>query len=176
MVAAAVVSLVCLAASAQASVADMAGPTPARVRSSDSRIVSLLDEGAGRSETFRGLLDAIARSPGIVYVEFGYCAFGHLNGCLLPFVAASGGARYLRIVVTSDASRVNHDRLIALIGHELRHAAEVIQDERVVDVETMEALYRRIGRPIPNGTRGFETTEALLTGDAVLKELSVHRR
>ena len=40
----------------------------------------------------------------------------------------------------------------------------------------MEALYRRIGRSIPNGTRGLETTEALLARDAVLQELSVRRR
>ena len=173
---AAVLLMVCLAAPVHDATADDPPGPSTRVRSTSPAIQRLLDEGAGRSETFRGLLDAIARSAGIVYVEFGYCAFGHLNGCLLPFVAASGGARYLRIVVTSDASRVNHDRLIALIGHELRHAAEVIQDERVVDVDTMEALYRRIGRPIPNGSRGFETTEALLAGDAVLQELSGRRR
>lgn len=170
----AVVSLICLAAFTHDARADD-GPV-ARVRSSDSKILALLDEGVRRSPTFRGLVDAIARSSGIVYVEFGYCAFGHLNGCLLPFVAAAGGARYFRILVTSDPSRVNHDRLIALIGHELRHAAEVIEDERVVDVESMEAHYRRVGIPLSDGKRGYETTEARSAGDSVLAELSARRK
>ena|SRR5260221_4322211 len=63
--------------------------TPAaRVRSTDARILELLKEGVERSATFRALVDAIGRSDGIIYVEFGPCAFGHLNGCLLPFIAA----------------------------------------------------------------------------------------
>jgi hypothetical protein len=147
-----------------------------RVRSSDPRILALLEEGAGRSVTFRGLLDTVARTSGIVYVEFGHCAFGHLNGCLLPFVAGSGGVRYFRILVTSDASRVNRERLIALIGHELRHVVEAIEDEHVVDVETLTALYRRIGTPLPGAAGGFETTAALVTGDTVLAELSARRK
>lgn len=147
-----------------------------RVRSSDPGILAVLDEGAGRSGTFRGLLDTVARYSGIVYVEVGYCAFGHLNGCVLPFVAGSGGARYFRILVTSDASRVNRERLIALIGHQLRHVVEAIEDEHVVEVETLTALYRRIGTPLPGAAGGFETTAALLTGGTVLAELSVSRK
>src|SRR5262245_64753806 len=50
------------------------------------------------------------------YVEFGHCAFGHLNGCLLPYVVPTTGGRYLRILVTPDPTRVDHDRLIALIA------------------------------------------------------------
>jgi hypothetical protein len=49
----------------------------------------LLKEGAERSATFRSLVNAIDQSTGVVYVELGYCAFGRVNGCLLPFIAAS---------------------------------------------------------------------------------------
>src|SRR5689334_17788379 len=110
MVPAVALSLVCLAGPAHQAIAETEStgvpveqssdaPQSSRVRSSDSRIRALFDEGSARSPTFRKLLEAISRSNGIVYVEFGYCAFGHLNGCLLPFVAALGGARYLRVIV-----------------------------------------------------------------------------
>jgi hypothetical protein len=143
----------------------------ARVRSTDSRILELLTEGVERSATFRSLVDAIDRSDGIVYVEFGYCAFGHLNGCLLPFVASSHGDRYLRILVTPDKNRRSHDQLIALTAHELRHAVEVIQDKEVVDADTMEAMYRRIGTPLTGSRGGYETSAARASGEAVLSEL-----
>jgi hypothetical protein len=73
-----------------------------RVRSTDATILDLLKEGNDRSATFHTLTAAIGRSNGIVYIEFGYCTFGRVNGCLLPFIAASHGDRYLRILVTPD--------------------------------------------------------------------------
>jgi hypothetical protein len=144
---------------------------PTRVRSTNATILDLLGEGGERSATFRRLSDAIAHSDGIVYIEFGYCAFGHLNGCLLPFLASSHGNRYLRIIVTPDKNRQSHDQLLALIAHELQHALEVIEHAEVVDVATMEALYRRIGRPETGGMTGYETSAARAAGDAVLSEL-----
>jgi hypothetical protein len=142
----------------------------ARVRSTDSVLLGLLREGAARSVTFRALVDAIDHSRGIVYVEFGYCAFGHLNGCLPPFIASSHGDRYLRVIVTPDKNRRSHDQLLAIIAHELRHALEVIEHEEVVDAATMEALYRKIGTPL-TGRSGYETSAARAAGDTVLSEL-----
>jgi hypothetical protein len=126
----------------------------------------------GRSATFRALIDAVDRSTGIVYVEFGYCAFGHLNGCLLSFVAASHGDRYVRILVTPDKNRRSHDQLLALVAHELRHALEVIEHQDVVDARTMEALFQRIGTPLADRLSGYETSAARAAGDAVLSELA----
>jgi hypothetical protein len=156
-----------------ASGADAAKPA-ARVRSTDSRILELIKEGVERSATFCSLVDAIDHSDGIIYVEFGHCAFGHLNACLLPFIAAAHGDRYLRILVTPDRNRRSHDQLLALIAHELRHALEVIADRDVVDLATMEAMYRRIGMPVA-GMTGYETSAARAAGDAVLSELSANR-
>jgi hypothetical protein len=133
-------------------------------------MLDLLKEGRERSETFRTLLAAIDHSNGIVYVEFGYCAFGHLDGCLLPFIASTHGDRYVRVIVTPEKSRLSHDQLLALIGHELRHALEVLEHPEVVDVPTMEHMYRSIGTPIA-GQRGFETSAARSTGNTVLTEL-----
>lgn len=147
-----------------------------RVRSTNATILALLKEGGERSVTFRSLVEAIDHSSGIVYVEFGYCAFGHLNGCVLPFIAVSRGDRYLRIVVTPDKNRRSHDQLLALVAHELRHTMEVIAHPEVVDVATMEALYRRIGTPETGGMTGYETSAARAAGDAVLTELSAKFR
>jgi hypothetical protein len=134
-------------------------------------MLQLFAEGGERSATFRDLVDTIDQSTGIVYVEFGYCAFGHLNGCLLPFVASLHSDRYLRVLVSPDTHRRSHDQLIALVAHELRHVVEVIQHEEVVDVDSMEAMFRKIGTPLAGSSRGYETSAARAAGDAVLLEL-----
>jgi len=144
-----------------------------RVRSTDTRVLDLLRGGADRSATFRALIDTIGRSNGIVYIEFGYCAFGHLDGCLMPFLAPAHGDRYLRIVVTNDKNRRTHDQLLGLIAHEMRHALEVLDHEEVVDVATMEAMYRKIGVPLTGGLTGYETSAARAAERDVLAELSV---
>jgi hypothetical protein len=145
------------------------------VRSTDTAILELLQEGRERSTTFRALTDQIDHSNGIVYAEFGYCAFGHLNGCLVPFIASTQNDRYLRVFVTPDKNRASRDQLLALIGHELRHALEVFEHPEVVDVVTMEAMYRKIGTPIAGSGRGYETSAARAAGDAILSELTAKR-
>ena len=146
----------------------------ARVRSTDATILELLREGTERSATFRSLIDAINHVIGFVYVEFGICAFGHVDGCLLPFIAATQGDRYLRVIVTFDTHRREHDRLLALIAHELQHAIEVLEHPEVVDLPTMDAMYRRIGRALPGAT-GYETAAARAVEGTVLSELSQRR-
>jgi len=163
--------LVCCACFASPATAfDAAG-----VRSTSAEALALIKEGADRSPSFSGLLERISESSGIVYVEFGYCALGHLNGCLLPFVVPSTGGRYLRILVTPDRTRESHDRLIALIAHELQHALEVLAHPEVVDVDSMLEMYSRIGVPLA-GRKGYETSAAHAVQDAVLSELHVNRQ
>ena len=150
---------------------DAATDVPAHVRSTDSEMLQLIKEGTERSVTFRALVDDINHSDGIVYVERGICAFGRLNGCVLPFIAATQGNRYIRILVTSDMHRVSHDQVLALIAHELQHAREVIEHADVIDVATMEEMYRRIGTPLTGHRSGYETSEARAAGDTVMGEL-----
>jgi hypothetical protein len=164
--------ILCSAASeASASAADAP-----RVRSSDTAILALLHEGADRSATFSTLVDRVEHSNGIVYVEFGYCAFGHLNACVLPLIASPHGDRYLRIIVTPDKTRRSHDQLLALIAHELRHALEVFDDADVVDAASMNAMYKRIGTPETDGLKGYETSAARAAGDHTLNELLTGRK
>jgi len=148
-----------------------AGPeSQTRVRSTDAAILNLLKEGNDRSPTFRSLVAAINQSTGIVYVEFGYCAFGHLDGCLLPYIAVADGDRYLRVIVLRDKNRRSGDRLLALIAHELQHALEVIQHPEVIDEATMDELFSQIGTPLARGRHGYETSAAHAVEDAVLSE------
>src|SRR5262249_33677373 len=140
------------------------------VRSTNDPVSTLIKEGAARSASFQRLLERVDELNGIVYVEFGHCAFGHLNGCLLPFVVPTTGVRYLRIVVTPDRTRVDHDGLIALLAHELQHALEVLTHPEVVDLDSMLALYARIGRPL-SGRSGYETSESDTVQDSVASEL-----
>jgi len=90
-----------------------------------------------RSTTFRGLVDGIGRTDALVYVEAGVCAFGHLDACLLPYTASPPAARYLRIVLTQPVPTGCRNRVIALIGHDLRHALEVAERPDVIDVPSM---------------------------------------
>ncbi len=161
---------VCVAFRAPSVVASEA----AGVRSTSPVVSALIAEGSTRSPLFQRLVDRVSEAHGIVYVEFGHCAFGHLNGCLLPFVVASTGGRYLRIVVTPDKTRVDHDGLIALLAHELQHALEVLAHPEVVDLDSMLAMYARIGRPL-NGRSGYETSEAHVVQDGVASELRTDR-
>jgi hypothetical protein len=135
-------------------------------------MLQLIKEGSERSATFRTLVDRIDHSDGIVYVEPGICAFGRVNACVLLFMTTTQRNRYVRILVTPDTHRVSHDQVLALIAHELQHAREVIEHASVIDVRTMEEMYRRIGTPLTGHQRGYETSDARAAGDTVLSELS----
>ena len=117
---------------------DAIRPRILRVRGADQRARSLLQEGASRSGTFRGLLEALDRSDVIVYLETGPL---DRPGALL-FVS-SGGARFLRILVR--ASGRPDDEVIAWIGHELQHAVEISATPDVKDDNGVLRLFRRIG-------------------------------
>ena len=148
---------------------------PSAIRSSDRALNDLLADGYARSATFQGLVDAISMTNTLVYVEAGICAFGHLRACLLPFMATTDKARYLRIVLTRPLDAAKKDRLIALIGHELQHALEVAERPEVIDVTSMIAMSRRIGFPL-KGRAGYETSAARAAGTAIFEELQKSNR
>ena len=148
--------------------------THTAVRSTDRMVTELVGEGYARSATFRRLVDGISATNALVYVEPGSCAYGHLNACLVAFIAATSRGRYLRIILTRPYL-LDRNRLIALVGHELQHALEVAERSDVVDVEGMIEMYRRIGFPMKDrfGYRqGYETSAARAAGDAVFDELT----
>jgi hypothetical protein len=112
-----------------------------RVRGSDPRIERLIAEGLRRSTTFGDLVVALNRSNVIVYIQKSMTLPSMVSGRTLLTTRAHG-QRYLRVQVRLDLPAAD---VIALIGHELRHAIEIAENPDVVDQSSMVKLYERIG-------------------------------
>lgn len=136
-----------------------------RVRSSHPTITALLTEASNRSSTFRGLVRTIESTDGIVYVEPGRCLHG-VRACLSLSITAGGGYRILRILVDLAADMA---ALMATIGHELRHALEILAEPKV---RTTEQAYMFYAREAPTNLDVFETRAAIQTGLAVQREIA----
>jgi hypothetical protein len=142
----------------------------ARVRAEDPALSALIRQAIDQSATFRGLVEAIQATDGIVYVIRGRC--GHyVRACLLLWMANAGPNRMLRVVV--DNSRQTDIETMASLGHELRHALEVLAEPSVRTGYGMLSLYKRNGA-VQGET--FETEAAIAAGDAVYNELRRRRK
>jgi len=135
-----------------------------RVRSASPRVVAVIIEAASQSKTFRGLVDQIGTTDGIVYVAEGPC--GHdVHACLLFTITMAAPHRVLWIRV--DPNEPERD-LLASIGHELQHAVEVLSNRTIKSPRAMYSLYfekcHRCGGAI-------ETYAAIRAGTAVREEL-----
>jgi hypothetical protein len=134
-----------------------------RIRTDSPVLRTLIRDASERSQTFRELAVAIDTSDGIVYVRVGSCV--RLRACLLHRVGFAGRYRVLTILVDPQRPDV---ALMGAIGHELRHAVEVLSDPAIRSDAAVLAFYRRYGVRM----RGvLETREAIDTGDAVRNEL-----
>jgi hypothetical protein len=138
-----------------------------RVRSMDRRITELLAIGVNRSPTFARIVRAVNATDVIVYLERSRDLPNTLAGRLLLLPLANGH-RYLRIQVRADLPAMD---MIALIGHELRHALEVAEQPAVRDATAMLALYQRIGYPTAGAMHTFDTEAAQVAGRRVRLEL-----
>jgi hypothetical protein len=154
-----------LAGPGRAAFAGMPDQMPSdHLRSSSAVIATLIQQATDRSHTFRGLVDTINDSDGIVYVEEGKCSHG-MRACFVN-VTMAGPNRLLWVMV--DTHGVDCD-LMGLIGHELRHTIEVLGDPHVTSFSAMYFFYTR--EVEPGGTFPFETREAKDTGEAVRAEV-----
>jgi hypothetical protein len=134
------------------------------VRTMDVRIAALIARAGEQSTTFRNLLDEIAATDGIVYVEAGRC--GRLRACLALKVTVAGPNRILWIFIDPQRSDCN---VMASIGHELWHAVEVL---RVPSIRSDPALYFfRTGERDRNPPSSMETEAAYKAGRDVRSEL-----
>jgi len=139
-----------------------------RVRTSTARIASLLSEASARSATFRELVSGIERTDGIVYVEPGQCRHG-VRACLSLSITSAGGFRMLRVLVNLATDVLE---LMATIGHELRHALEILTEPAV---RTTEQAYMFYAREAATARDVFETAAAIQAGHAVRDEISRRR-
>lgn len=136
------------------------------VRTTNGNVQRLLETGVRRSPTFASLLARLNASDVIVYIEQTTQMPQTLEGRLLlmPLV---NHQRYLRIQIARGASPTE---LVALIGHELRHAIEVAEATDVRDEDGLERLYRRIGASSA-AEHTYDTEAARATGRRVRQEL-----
>lgn len=139
-----------------------------RVRTTDSRLADLLVRGVKRSRTFGELVLALNRTDVIVYIEAASHLPNPVAGRLLLLPLANN-QRYLRIQVRQDFTP---DDLIALIGHELRHALEVAAAPGVRSQQALVELYERIGKSSSGHGHRYDTVAAQNTGRQVRSELN----
>jgi len=136
-----------------------------RVRSSTARIVDAIAVGVERSATFRGLVDTIDGTDGLVFVEEGDCGHSRVRACLLMSVTVVGANRLLRILV--DLRKAPGCELVEAIGHELQHAVEVLHERRIRNDLQVRNFFDMLGRTQPDR---FETDKAMEAGMAVSRE------
>ncbi len=140
-----------------------------RVRVLHPMLVHVLVEGERRSATFRDVRGRLEASDVIVYVEGGRTGHGMDGG--LQFVTATSSTRYLRVTMRLDLPAAG---LVALLGHELRHALEVAEHAAIRDQDSFRQFYERWGTATHRGdVVTYDTEAAVTTGLRVALELRV---
>ena len=115
------------------------------IRASDEELIALLDEGIRRSQTFKGIVDRLAKSDVILYVRPDVTAKNNAP-TRLTFLAAKGGYRYLVIRVASGRSK---EQQLATLGHEMQHAVVIADAASVVDSQSLKREFERVGKLTP---------------------------
>lgn len=135
------------------------------VRSTDIRAQEWIQAGAEGSPTFRELLIRLSDSDLIVYVQVVdriTNAFGRTF-----FVTSTATVRYLRIEVVLGG---NLTEMVALVAHELQHAAEIAGAPRVRDRQTLAQFYLGMSEnSLASGQ--YDSAEARYTEARVKREL-----
>ena len=142
-----------------------AAAAPSHIRSTSPELRALIDAGIDRSPTFHDLVQQLEASDVVVYVSFGSFSNPGIAG-KIQFIAAAGGSRYLQIVV----AHLPDPSGLAILGHELRHAAEIAATPSVVDNDSLARCYARIGFRVLPETDRFDTSSAVEYGRRVLME------
>jgi hypothetical protein len=153
------------------------GDTASAVRSSphvridDKRLQNVLTQAARASPTLQSLIARLEDSDVVAYVQYDpqprSRASGHLS-----FLSSVAGVRYviIRVAFVGKASSQ-----AAIIGHELRHAVEVVEHAAIIDVASFDREYARIGfrstSRREHAANAYETDAARRAGEQVLREL-----
>ena len=170
-------TLVLLAAFATASTLDAhASDTEtgafSHVRTAEPRLRTLIDDAIATSPTVRALVERITASDVVVFVACEPNPDARLGG-RMNFMATAGGFRYVLIRL-----KIRHGvTAMAMLAHELQHAAEVAAAPSVVAAESLAREYARIGyrKNAVQGGLAFDTKEAVAVGRRVIEELTLGR-
>ena len=143
--------------------------TVARIKTEDPEIAQAIALAIEWSDTFRRQVETIEQTDGMVWILRGRCHA--MPACLLIYLEVSGPNRMLRIHVDP---RQAGERLMESLGHELRHAVEVLG----TSARTTAAMYHFFDRQAGGYRIGgwFETNEAVAAGLAVGREVARARR
>ena len=143
--------------------------TVARIKTEDPEIARAIALAIEWSDTFRRQVETIERTDGMVWILRGRCHA--MPACLLIYLEVSGPNRMLRIHVDP---RQAGEKLMESLGHELRHAVEVLG----TSARTTAAMYHFFDRQAGGYRIGgwFETNEAVQAGLAVGREVARARR
>src|SRR5215831_2485964 len=143
-----------------------------RIRTTSSLVQAVLAGATEKSPTLRAIVERIAQSNVIVYVTCEQFKTVTISGRTM-WADASGEARYLRVQVDCTLARAN---LVAILGHELQHVAEVADRPDVIDLRTFLKLFEAIGYPSCGRIwrEQFETDDATAAGQRVREEF-LHR-
>lgn len=143
-------------------------PGHPHIRSDETELLDSLAQGARVSPTLNRLVDRLERSDVVVYLMFDRTLPRDTAG-RISFITTIAGRRYLRISI--DRRQTGCQR-IAILGHELQHAAEIADEPWVTDHEGVAALYRGIGfRSNDRHDHRFDSRLAIDTGRQVLREV-----
>jgi hypothetical protein len=140
------------------------------LRVADRALSDLIDLGISRSPTLRFLESRLEDDQVIAYVVWG-AKLPSGTAARTRLIGAGGGYRYLSIELDIRLARLN---VLAMLGHELQHAAEIGDAPEVVDDKSMAILYHRIGIEQRDSTiegLWFETWAAIEAGHRVYNEL-----
>jgi hypothetical protein len=129
----------------------------------------LVDEATRRSPAVRALIDRLEGLDITVYIRLRSFDQFDLEGR----VGILAGATSQRYLVIELARGRTGDSQMATLAHELFHATEIASEPSVVDVQSLAALYARIGILTDDhaGRRTFETEGAIAAGKQVRREL-----
>jgi hypothetical protein len=144
---------------------EAAGMTGGGVRALHQRGHVLLAKGSAVSTTFKRLVDEIAQSDVVVYVDLDPHDPRTLDG-VLQFVGCGGNVRYVKVWLRP---RRTDDEIIVRLGHELEHAVEVARAPQIVSQASLVAFYQAAGQSDNEGR--FETRAAQEVAAKVRREM-----
>jgi hypothetical protein len=143
-----------------------------RLKLLDETTYELARAGCRGSATFRGLVRRIDDLRGFVYVTSRVKVPATTEGALLHRIQETpDGSRCLWVVVKRDSLSAYR---VGVLGHELQHAVEVLEDPEIRRPDHVERFFR-LHHPANDG-QVFETDAALSAGDRVAHELAKRTR
>jgi hypothetical protein len=139
---------------------------PLTPRTLDPQAAATLALAIERSALVRSLVAEIESSNVVVHIQFSWEVRAGIGGTT-RFVASRGGYRYVRIVLSN---RLKGSDRVAILGHELAHAAEIARSD-VTDRDGLRRLMKATGYQVAE--LFFETPSAQQAERTIRKELGL---